>query len=387
MRLRGLEESATIAVSNRAAEMQAAGIDVVSFGQGEPDFPTPNHIVDAATAALASGKTRYPKPFSGVAELKAAICGKLARENDLTYDPSQVMASVGGKEALSFAFAALLDPGDEVIIPAPYWVSYPEQVKLSEGVPVFVHADVRHGYKISPAQLEAAITDRTRIFVFTSPSNPTGAVYSPSEVAGLADVLEGRNIVVIADEIYDRLVYGGRTHRSWATTSRHAFEHTLTVNAGSKTYAMTGWRIGYAAGPTAIVREMIKLQSQTTSSAATFTMHALAAALDGDQSAVEEMRQEFERRATSLAAGLNAIPGVVCPEPGGAFYVFPDVSGTFARMGVTGSLDWCSKLLEEARVAVVPGAAFGADRCARFSFATSSESIKTGMQRLTEWLA
>ena len=386
-RVNALEESATIAVSNLAARMQAQGIDVIGLGQGEPDFPTPPHVVEAAIQAFRAGRTKYPKPFSGIPELKDAVARKLLRENGLTYEQSQVIATVGGKEALWLAFATLLDPGDEVVIPSPYWVSYAEQVKLCGGVAVIVEADVGSGYRITPDQLRAALTPRTRAFVFNSPSNPTGAVYEPAEIAALADVLEGREVFVLADEIYDRLVYGGREHRSWATASQHAYEHTITFNAGSKTYSMTGWRIGYAAGPRSVISAMARLQSQTTSSAATFSMLALAAALDGDQACVEEMRTAFERRAAVMTARLDAIEGVICPPASGAFYLFPDVAGTFERTGVSGSLDWSARLLEEAHVAVVPGAAFGADRCARFSFATGLESIEHGLDRLERWLA
>jgi aspartate aminotransferase len=378
-RVRDLEESATIAVSNRAASMRTEGIDVVGLGQGEPDFPTPAHIVDAAVQALRAGETKYPRPFSGIPSLKAAICRKLARENGLHYQPDDTIATVGGKEGLWLAFATLLDPGDEVVVPAPYWVSYVEQIRFCGGVPVVVETDVQSGYKITPGQLRAALTPRTRAFVFTSPSNPTGAVYTPEETRALAEVLEGREVAVIADEIYDRLVYGGLSQFSWARASAHAFDHTITFNAGSKTYAMTGWRIGYAAGPRAIIEQMAKLQSQTTSSAATFSMHALAAALDGDQSCVEDMRQEFERRGNLLVSRLNAIPGVACPSPQGAFYVFPDVSGT----GRTGD-EIADMLLHDAGVSVLSGTAFGevGTKHIRLSYANSRDAISRAIDKM-----
>jgi aspartate aminotransferase len=386
-RVSGLEGSATIAVSDEAARMRSSGIDVIGLGQGEPDFPTPPHVIAAAEAAMRAGATRYPQPFSGIPQLKAAVCRKLARENELGYDPSQIIATVGGKEALWLAFATLLDPGDEVIVPAPYWVSYLEQIKLCGAVPVIIETTVEDGYKITPDRLRGALSERTRAFVFTSPSNPTGATYHPDEVRALAAALDGRDVVVFADEIYDRLTYRGATHFSWACASRYAFDHTITFNAGSKTYAMTGWRIGYAAGPADVIEQMAKLQSQTTSSAATFSMHALAAALDGDQSCVEEMRVAFEGRSAMLVDRLNAIPGVVCPDARGAFYVFPDVSGTFESVGVSGSQAWAMRLLAEAHVAVVPGVAFGADPCVRLSFASSATNIETGLDRLEAWLA
>ena len=385
-RVQDLAESGTIAVSNKVAALRAQGVDVISLGAGEPDFDTPDHIKQAADAALGRGETKYAKPASGVPELKQAVCNKLARENDLTYAPDQVIASVGGKEGLYLAFATLLDPGDEVIIPAPYWVSYPEQVKLCGGVPVIVNAGADQDFKITPQQLRDALTDRTRVFVFNSPSNPTGAAYSPEETEALADVLADTDVITFSDEMYDRLLYGGRTFKSFGTVSDHAYDHTVTFNAGSKTYSMTGWRVGYAAGPVEIIKGMAKLQSQTTSGAATFTMHALAAALDGDQACVEMMRSEFERRGQFVSDALNRIEGVICPEPGGAFYVFPDVSDTYEQVGVSGSTDWANRLLEDAHVGVVPGSDFGDDNCVRLSFATSMENLEESLRRMEAFL-
>ena len=386
-RVHELQESATLAVGNKAAAMKADGIDVVSLGAGEPDFDTPEHIVEAAEQALRAGETKYAKPASGIPSLKQAVIGKLARENGINYEPAQVLATVGGKEALWLAFATLLDPGEEVIIPAPYWVSYPEQVQVVEGVPVIVEAGTEAAFRVTPAQLEAALTPRTRAFVLNSPSNPTGSAYAPDEIDALAAVLADRDdVTVISDEIYDRLLYGGRTHKSYAAVSEHAYNHTITFNAGSKTYSMTGWRIGYAAGPAEVIGGMGKLQSQTSSGAATFTMHALAAALDGDQQCVEDMRVEFERRAEYLYRRLNDLPGVNCPPAAGAFYVFPDVSGAYRQVGVDGSTAFATKLLEDAHVAVVPGEAFGADACVRLSFATSMANLETGLDRIEDFL-
>ena len=385
-RVQDLAESGTIAVSNKVAALRAQGVDVISLGAGEPDFDTPAHVKQAADDALARGETKYAKPASGVPELKQAVCNKLARENDLTYTPDQVIASVGGKEGLYLAFATLLDPGDEVIIPAPYWVSYPEQVKLCGGVPVIVNAGADQDFKITPQQLRDALTDRTRVFVFNSPSNPTGSAYSPEETEALAGVLADTDVITFSDEMYDRLLYGGRTFKSFGTVSDHAYDHTITFNAGSKTYSMTGWRVGYAAGPVEIIKGMAKLQSQTTSGAATFTMHALAAALDGDQACVEMMRSEFERRGEFVSNALNRIEGVICPEPGGAFYVFPDVSDTYEQIGVSGSTEWANRLLEEAHVGVVPGSDFGDDNCVRLSFATSMENLEESLRRMEAFL-
>ena len=382
-----LTESATLAVSAKAAQLAGQGIDVVSFGAGEPDFDTPEHIKRAGWAALEGGETKYAKPASGILPLKQAVAEKFKRENGLEYDAnSQVLVTVGGKEALFLAFAAILDEGDEVILPAPYWVSYPEQAALSGGRSVVVQGEVSNSYKITPDQLEAAITDRTKAFVFNSPNNPGGFMYEPDEVERLAEVLEGRDIVVLSDEMYDRIVFGGRGYKSYASVSEHAYEHTITFNAGSKTYSMTGWRIGYAAGPADVIKAMSNLQSQTTSGTATFVQHALAVALSGDQSEVETMRQAFEARGAHICRRLNAIPGVVCPEPAGAFYVFPDVSQCYDKLGVSGSIEFSSRLLEEAHVAMVPGEASGMDACVRLSFATSMENIDRGVDRIADFL-
>ena len=382
-----LTESATLAVSAKAAQLAGQGIDVVSFGAGEPDFDTPEHIKQAGWAALEGGETKYAKPASGILPLKQAVAEKFKRENGLEYDAnSQVLVTVGGKEALFLAFAAILDEGDEVILPAPYWVSYPEQAALSGGRSVVVQGEVSNSYKITPDQLEAAITDRTKAFVFNSPNNPGGFMYEPDEVERLAEVLEGRDIVVLSDEMYDRIVFGGRGYKSYASVSEHAYEHTITFNAGSKTYSMTGWRIGYAAGPADVIKAMSNLQSQTTSGTATFVQHALAVALSGDQSEVETMRQAFEARGAHICRRLNAIPGVVCPEPAGAFYVFPDVSQCYDKLGVSGSIEFSSRLLEEAHVAMVPGEASGMDACVRLSFATSMENIDRGVDRIADFL-
>ena len=386
-RVLNLAESATMAVSGRAAQLRREGKDIVSFGAGEPDFDTPDHIKQAAIDALNGGATKYATPSSGIIPLKEAVAAKLARENALDYAPSQVIVTVGGKEALYLAFATLLDEGDEVIIPAPYWVSYPEQAALCGGVPVHVLGDVDNSFKITPAQLESAITPRTKAFVFNSPSNPGGFLYTPAEVDALAAVLEGKDIVVFSDEMYDRIIFGDDSFKSYATASAHAYDHTITFNAGSKTYAMTGWRVGYAAGPADIIKGMAKIQTQTTSGTFTFGQHGLVAALNGDQACVEEMRQEFESRAEHIHARLNALEGVTCPRPAGAFYVFPDVSGTFAKLGVSGSIEFAQRLLEDSHVAVVPGEAFGVDSGVRLSFATSTEMIDKGLDSLEKFLA
>ena len=383
-RVKSLAESATLAVSAKAAELKGQGVDVVSFGAGEPDFDTPAHIVQAAKDALDRGETRYAKPSHGVPQLKAAICAKFKRDNDIEYSPSQVIVTCGGKDALYLAFQAIIDPGDEVVIPTPYWVSYPEQVGLAGGKNVFVEGDEANGFKLTPDQIDEAITDRTRVIVLNYPSNPGGFSYTPEEVRAMAAVLTRRDVIVFSDEMYEHLVYGGQEFISYAAVSDAAYAQTITFNAGSKTYAMTGWRTGFAAGPTPIIKGMCKIQSQITSGTATFAQHALAAALSSDQSCVETMRQEFERRAAHMHQRLNDMPGVSCVEPTGAFYAFPNVSGTYERLGVDGSVGFATKALEQVHVAVVPGEAFGCDRNVRLSFASSMEQIDKGLDRLAD---
>ncbi len=385
-RVMELAESATLAVSAKAAQMKADGIDVVGFGAGEPDFDTPAHICDAAIAAIRAGQTRYPKPASGLFATKLAVCDKLKRVSGLDYSPPQVIVTSGGKDAAYLLCHALLDPGDEVIIPAPYWVSYPEIVRLAGGVPVFIAGDESNDYKLTPDRLEAVVSDRTKLFLFNSPSNPSGVTYHPDEVRALAGVLESREILVFSDEIYDQLLYMGQQTLSYAATSEWAYGHTVTANSASKTYAMPGFRLGYAAGPVDVIKGMCKLQSQSTSGAATFAQVALAAALTGEQDCIETMRSEFETRAAHMHKRLTSMPDVRCPQPTGAFYCFPNVSGTFEKLGVAGSTEFSSRLLEEAMVAVVPGIAFGIDAHVRLSFASSMEQIDKGLDRIEAFL-
>jgi aspartate aminotransferase len=385
-RVQQLEESATLAVTAKAAAMQKQGIDVVSFGAGEPDFDTPQNIKDAVKKAIDAGQTKYAKPTSGVLAAKEAICTKLKRENGLEYKPSQVLITVGGKEALYLATMCLIDEGDEAILPAPYWVSYPEQIKLAGGTVVKVVGEESRSFKLTADQIANAITPKTRVLIFNSPSNPGGFTYTPDEIKAIADVVAAHDICVFSDEMYDRLIYGDQRFMSFAAAGPKVFDKTLTFNAGSKAYSMTGWRIGYVAGPEAIIKQMAKLQSQTTSNTATFTMHALAEALTGDQSPVETMRKEFERRAEYMHQRLNGIKGVSCVRPTGAFYAFPNVSKAFAALGVKGSLEFSAKVLEEAHVALVPGEAFGLDNNVRLSFATSMELIQKGLNRLEKML-
>lgn len=385
-RVQQLEESATLAVSAKAAAMQKDGIDVVSFGAGEPDFDTPENVKNACKKALDAGQTKYAKPASGVLPAKEAICSKLKRENGLEYKPAQVLLTVGGKEALYLASMTLLDPGDEAILPVPYWVSYPEQIKLCGARVVPIVGEESRSFKVTAQQIEKAITPKTRVLIFNSPSNPGGFTYTPDEVKAIADVVAKHDIIVFSDEMYDRLIYGDQRFMSFAAARPDVVDKTLTFNAGSKTYSMTGWRVGYVAGPDKIIKEMAKLQSQTTSGTATFNQLALVEALNGDQSAVEKMRKEFERRAEYMYERLNRIKGVSCVRPTGAFYAFPNVSKAYAALGVKGSLDFSAKVLEQAHVALVPGEAFGMDANVRLSFATGMEQIQKGLDRLEKLL-
>lgn len=381
-----MAESATLAVSAKAARMKAHGVDVVSFGAGEPDFDTPSHIRQAAVQALVEGQTKYPNPASGLLPTKKAICERLAKDHKLTYSPEQVAVTSGGKDAVNMAIHALIEPGDEVIIPSPYWVSYPEMVQLAGGKSVHIHGPEENDYKITPEILQSALTSRTRMVILNSPSNPSGVTYHPDEIRGLAEVLQGKDLCVLSDEIYDRLLYSGQKSISYAAVSDAAYAQTLTVNSASKTYAMTGWRLGYAAGPVEIIKAIAKLQSQSTSGAATFSQIAYVSALLGTDDVVEVMRVEFERRGKYMWERLTSVPGVRCPRPTGAFYCFPNVSETYSELGVKDSIEFASRLLDEAHVAVVPGVAFGVDAHVRFSFATNMEQIAKGLDRFESWI-
>jgi aspartate aminotransferase len=381
-RVSQLHESATLAVAAKAARMKADGVDVIGFGAGEPDFDTPRPIRRAAIEAIERGETRYVHPTSGLGLAKQAVCAKFARDNGLTYRPEQVIIDTGGKMIIYLGIQAIIDPGDEVVIPRPYWVSFPEIVRLAGGEPVFPVGSPTRDYRLTPDELRASLTPRTKAIIINSPSNPSGVTYSPDEIRALAKVLEGRDVWVLSDEIYDRLLFDGQETLSFAATGAFAYDHTITINSASKTYAMTGWRIGFAAGPAPVIQAMAKLQSQTTSGAVTFNQHALVEALNGSHDDVERMRAEFEKRAHYMYARLTALPGITCPKPTGAFYCFPNVSAAFARLGVRGSADFAERLLEQARVAVVPGVAFGMDEHVRLSFATSMDQIEKGLDRI-----
>ncbi|MCJ7544754.1 MAG: pyridoxal phosphate-dependent aminotransferase [Phycisphaerae bacterium] len=388
-RITSVPASATLAIASRSKEMQAAGIDVVDFGVGEPDFDTPEFIKAAAKAALDAGDTKYTARAK--AKLLRAIVDKLARENGISVQPSQVLVTFGGKHALYAAFQALLDEGDKVLIPAPYWVSYPEQVKLAGGEPVFLPSPADRGFKISPKQVLAAAKG-AKVLLINSPCNPTGVTYSPSELAAIAEAVLKTDLIVFSDEVYEKLVYGDTRFVSFATLDKRLPERTVTFNGLSKTFAMTGWRLGWAAGPKDLIAAMGNLMSHETSDTVSFAQAAALEAYTSPEAAetIEAMRCEFEVRGRHMAQRLNAIPGVHCVQPTGAFYCFPEVSGTYGRtlgsVKLNNSMSFAQAALELARVALVPGDAFGDDRCVRLSFATGIEQIDKGLDRLQEML-
>jgi aspartate aminotransferase len=385
-RILSIAPSATLAVTDRARELREAGADVISFGAGEPDFPTPPHVCEAAQRAIRDGDTKYPSPVAGKTPLRQAVCEYLKTYCGIEVRPSQVCISMGVKDALYLAFACLLNLGDEVIIPAPYWVSYPDQVRLCDGVPVIVRGTRRDSLKVAAAEIAAAITPRTRMLVLNSPSNPSGEVYSREELSAIADVLRGTNVVVISDEIYHRLVFTDSPATCFASLPG-MLERTITVNGVSKTYAMTGWRLGYAAGPEWIISAMVKMIGQTTSGAVSFVQTAAVEALRGPQDDVEVMRQAYIRRAERMWRRLSAIPDVTCPRPQGAFFCLPDVSRVLARLGLRNSDEFAARLLEEQHVALVAGGPFGVPDHVRLSFATSDAAIDAGLTRIERFLA
>jgi aspartate aminotransferase len=392
-RLKTLAPSSTLAVQAKARELRAKGIDVISFGAGEPDFDTPERVKDAAVQAMRRGQTKYTE-VGGIVELRAAVCAKLKRDNGLAYEPADVLVSVGAKHTLFNLIVALVNPGDEVLVPSPYWVSYPEQVRLLGGVPVEVATSESTGFDLDPARLAAAVTTRTKLIVVNSPNNPTGAVFSPAALQAVARLAVERGLWIVSDECYEALTFEGR-HVSIASFGPDVRARTLTVNTCSKAYAMTGWRIGYAAGPRELIRAMTDVQSQVTSNPSSIAQWAAVEALTGPQDEVAKMAGEFDRRRRLIVAGLNALPGVRCVMPKGAFYAFANVSGLFGRtwrrpegaLKLASSIDVTGFLLEEARVAVVPGKDFGSDAHVRLSYATSDALISEGLARMGAALA
>lgn len=391
-RLQNVKPSPTMAITTKAAELRAAGQDVIGLGAGEPDFDTPEHIKEAAIAALRAGKTKYT-PVGGTPELKQAVIGKFKRENGLEYTPSQVIVGVGAKQLIFNAMLATLDAGDEVIIPAPYWVSYPDIVELAGGKAVIVEASAEHGFKLQPETLEAAITPKTKWLVLNSPSNPTGAAYSEAELKALTDVLlKHPQVHVLSDDIYEHLVYDGFVFKTAAEVEPQLFDRTLTLNGVSKAYAMTGWRIGYAGGPEALIKAMSIIQSQSTSNPASISQAASVEALNGPQDFLAERALVFKKRRDKVVAALNAIDGIDCQTPEGAFYVFPSCQGVLGKKTPDGKViengnDFTAYLLESAMVAVVMGSAFGMDPFFRISYATSDEALDEACARIAKAVA
>ncbi|WP_213684110.1 pyridoxal phosphate-dependent aminotransferase [Roseicyclus sp.] len=387
-----VKPSPTIAVSNLAAELKAKGQDVIGLGAGEPDFDTPQNIKDAAIAAINAGKTKYTA-VDGIPELKAAICAKFKRDNGLDYTPAQVSVASGGKQILYNALMATMNPGEEVIIPAPYWVSYPDMVLLAGGTPVFVEGPSQNAYKIMPADLEAAITPQTKWFIFNSPSNPTGAGYTADELKGLTDVLMRHpHVWVMTDDMYEHLAYDDFKFATPAQVEPGLYDRTLTCNGVSKAHAMTGWRIGYAAGPVALIKAMSKVQSQSTSNPCTISQWAAVEALNGPQDYIATNNAIFKRRRDLVVGMLNAIPGVTCPVPEGAFYVYPAINGLIGKTTAAGTLidndeTFAKALLEEKGVAVVFGGAFGLSPCFRISYATADETLREACTRIQDFCA
>lgn len=379
-RVKAVSPSMTLAISSRAKAMRQAGLDVCDFAVGEPDFDTPEFIRRAAKAALDDGKTKYG-PAAGLPRLRELIAEKLNRENNLPYEPEQVMVSTGGKQALFNVLLAILDEGDEALIPMPYWVSYPEMVKMARARPVYLPTSEETGFKVTPGQLEAAINDRTRALILNYPANPTGTVYAPQELSRLAEVAAAHGIAIVSDEIYEKLIFDGAEHLSIGSLGEHVFDLTVTCNGFSKAYAATGWRLGYAAGPEKVIQAAVSIQSHSTSGANTFAQYGAIAALEGPQSEVERMRLEFEARRSLMVEGVNSVPGLSCAMPGGAFYVFPSISET----GLD-SMSFCQRLLEQEKVAAVPGIAFGAEGYVRLSYATGRETIAKGIERLRRFV-
>ncbi|MEW5867387.1 MAG: pyridoxal phosphate-dependent aminotransferase [Bacillota bacterium] len=377
--------SKTFGVDALVREMRSQGVDIVNFSLGEPDFDTPDHIKQAAVEAIGAGFTKYT-PTAGIAELRSAICEKLRVDNGLTYSPQEVLVSNGAKHSIFNAIFALCDEGDEVIILGPYWVSYPEMVFLAGGVPVILEGDISRGFKVATSAIKGAITSKTRLIILNSPCNPTGSVYSRKEISEIAEVAMEHKVAVISDEIYEKLIYGDAEHVSIASLGPEIRDLTVVVNGVSKTYAMTGWRIGYAAGPREVIRAMETIQGHMTSNAASISQKAALAGLVGDKEPLERMRKEFAARRDYMVGRLNEMPGVRCPVPEGAFYAFPDVShyfgGRLEDIEIKDSTTFAEALLRYAHVAVVPGVAFGNDRCVRLSYAASVQRITEGLDRI-----
>lgn len=389
-KVKEIAPSLTLEITAKAKKMKAEGISVIGFGAGEPDFNTPKYIIDSAKNALDIGFTKYT-PAAGTVELKKAICDKFLKDNSLNYDPAQIVVSSGAKSSLYHAICAIVDDGDEVILPSPYWLTYPELVKLAGGTCVLVQTEKENGYKMTAEQFEKAVTSKTKCLILNSPNNPTGAVYSKEEIESIAKVVEKHGLFVISDEIYEKLVYGGEVHYSIAQCSEYMKEHTIIINGMSKTYSMTGWRIGYLAAPLTIAKAISSMQSHTTSNACSIAQYASVTALtdsEGDKF-IAQMQKVFDERRNLMIEKLSAVDGIECIEPKGAFYVFVNVSKlfgkTFEGTKINGSLTFADCALKRG-VALIPGVAFGNDECIRLSYAISKEDIEEGLNRLIKFI-
>ncbi|WP_025026808.1 pyridoxal phosphate-dependent aminotransferase [Caldalkalibacillus mannanilyticus] len=384
-RVSTLTPSSTLAITAKAKELKAQGFDVVGLGAGEPDFNTPEHIIEAAIKSMHEGQTKYT-PAEGILPLREAICQKLLEDNQLKYTPKQIIVCSGAKHALYNIFQVIINPGDEVIIPTPYWVSYPEQVKLAGGHPVYVEGKEENGFKVTPEQIQQAVTSKTKAIIINSPSNPTGSIYDKAELEALAEVCLKNDLFILSDEIYEKLIYGDAEHVSIASLSSELYERTFVVNGMSKPYSMTGWRIGYAAGPEKYIRAMVDLSSHSTSNPTSIAQYGALAALVGTQEPLEMMKKEFAQRRDVTLALLNELPGVSCLEPKGAFYLFPNVSEAVKNSSYSTTDEWVAALLEEEKVALVPGSGFGAPDNIRISYATSLDVLKEGVKRIERFL-
>lgn len=384
-RIRGINESLTAKIFAKAVQMKRDKIPIIDFSIGEPDFPTPNHVKEAAKKAIDNNFTKYTVN-NGIIELRQAIARKLKKDNNLKYDVNQIIVTNGAKQAIFNAIMTLVNKGEEVIIPAPYWVSYPEMVSIAEGIPLIIQTDEKNGFKLSPRQLEDAISEKTKALILCNPSNPTGAVYTRDELEPLAEILSGKEIFVITDEIYEKLVYDNLKFVSIAALNQEMKKKTIVVNGLSKAYAMQGWRIGYAAGEREIINGILKLQGHTTGNASSISQYASLDALDGSQDEIKIMREEYQKRRDFVFEQLDHIDGISCQKPTGAFYLFPNISAFFYKAykgtQLTNSYDIARYLLDEAKVVVIPGAAFGSDNHIRISYTTSMQNLKEGMKRI-----